>query len=504
MRINGWSVLSWLVWGLTALYAVMTVGIWHATLTTLGLSSLRRCPRMLRLSFRASPIRELSVVLILTPVGIFLMSRYGIGGGYVTPLPLLLIALLCFTLVLVPPTTLVFSSSTDGQLRWALELKKFTGGRRVISLLDTGYMAFKPSIYDLWPIISRRSASLTDVLRTSDAVNWQDGVRELIDISPIIVVDTRVCTEALLFEASAVLTPEHVHKAILVSADDGACPVLERLLDEGHLPSGLLVNVVKAGELGQLLQQLVASGDTLPRPGSLVSSPLPIRESAARRDLKGQTVKSSVSTALGVHHPPRVYWPDGRKRLSTALTPFWLLLAGCLVVHLFPSVVWGLWTLLTLPESPSTGFKRLVLLVLLSCNWVGSALYFYLARSLKKVYLYGDNLLVSNYRREHTIHLSQISRVSGPDWTTLRRITLHLHHPSPFGNKIIFAGRLFSAGRIARDLRRWLASHAEEKGGEVTVAAGAGAPPVRALPGGEGAVVSVSPDAVAPDLAADR
>ncbi|HYP52338.1 MAG TPA: hypothetical protein VEQ42_02295, partial [Pyrinomonadaceae bacterium] len=92
------------------------------------------------------------------------------------------------------------------------------------------------------------------------------------------------------------------------------------------------------------------------------------------------------------------------------------------------------------------------------------AVYYYLARPLKKVTADGDLLLVSNYSREVPIHLSQVSRVSGPDWTSLRRITLHLHGPSAFGQKIVFAGRLFSAGNVARELRRRLYSLAEEAG----------------------------------------
>lgn len=71
------SVLWYLVWGLAALYVVMTLGIWTSTLRTLGLSAIRHCPRMLRLSLRASPIRELSVALLLPIIAVPVIASIG-------------------------------------------------------------------------------------------------------------------------------------------------------------------------------------------------------------------------------------------------------------------------------------------------------------------------------------------------------------------------------------------------------------------------------------------
>jgi hypothetical protein len=297
------SVLWYLVWGLAVLYVVMTVGIWGATIRTLGLSSIRSCPRMLRLSLRASPIRELSLALLLPLIAIPLISAHWTGRWYIEVLPLnafLLIAVLCFTLFLVPPTTLVFSSSTDRQLRWAMALKRFSGGRRVVSLLETGYMTIKPSISDAWSIMMRRSTSLTDVLRVSDTNSWQTGVRELIELTPIVVVDTRVCTQALLFEASAMLTPEYVHKAIFVTEDDGACPVLERLLDEGRVSPDRLATIISQDELGPLLQRLIKSKEALPKPGRFASTPSKIGQHVRQRGSQRPTDSPCVTPAIQV------------------------------------------------------------------------------------------------------------------------------------------------------------------------------------------------------------
>src|SRR5258706_1836846 len=393
------SVLWYLMWGVAALYVVMTVSIWSATLRTLGLSAIRRCSRMLRLSLRASPIRELSLALLLPLIAIPLIIRHWAGRWYIEALPLnalMLIAVLCFTLFLVPPTALVFSSSTDRQLRWALALKRSTGGRRVVSLLDTGYMAARPSISDVWSIMTRRSTSLTDVLRVSDTNDWRAGVRELIELTPIVVVDARVCTQALLFEASAMLTPEYAHKAIFVSEDDGACPVLERLMDEGRVSPDSLAIIVNEVELGRLLQRLVKSREALPKAGSFASTPSRVGECARRRGSQRPTESPRVLPAIHVMDPGS----GGKTRLSTTLTPFYRWMARVAIVQCSISSAALLWMMLIFLQSTSWIFSPVVLSSLLVCNWVACALSFCLGRSLKTVYVKGHSLVVSDYSKE--------------------------------------------------------------------------------------------------------
>jgi hypothetical protein len=323
-------------------------------------------------------------------------------------------------------------------------------------------MTFKPGIGEFWAIASRRSASLPDVLRVADTGNWQDGVKQLIEMSPVVVVDTRVCTRALLFEASTVLSHESAYKAIFVSEDNGVCPVLERLFIEGGISADCLVSVVKEDDLGPLLQRLVVSTDTLPKPGRFAVTPSRMEEITARRGLRQPSTPFSLNALQG-SHLNIIALPGDRKSLSTSLTPFWQLLAKGVVVQSLLSAAWGLWILPTMPQLTSTGFRTFVLWSVLISNWVACALYFYLARSLKKVCIAGDSLFVSDHLQECEIHISQISRVSGPDWTALRRITIYLEQPSTVGGKIVFAGKFFSAGMIARELRRRLYSHAEEK-----------------------------------------
>jgi hypothetical protein len=50
-------------------------------------------------------------------------------------------------------------------------------------------------------------------------------------------------------------------------------------------------------------------------------------------------------------------------------------------------------------------------------------------------------LYVSNYRREIAIPYSEIASVSESKWTDPRRVTVCLHHPSEFGEKIVFLAK---------------------------------------------------------------
>ena len=435
-------ILWYLIWGTAALYTIMTISIWTATLRTLGLASLRHCPRMLRLSSRASAVREMFVVILVPFVVVLIGNVYGPLGSFLERSPInafLLMGGFCFTLFFVPPTVLVFSTSTNERLRWALALKRFAGGRRVISLLDTGYMRPKASVTDLWAITSRRSLGLTDVLRTNEAGNWQAVVQELIGLTPIVVVDTRVHTRALQFEAATMLAPQYAYKAIFVSEDDGSCPVLDQLLAERSISSDLRVTIVKEGELEQLLRDLVKSKRSLPRPRELAATPY-----------AGPRFAESRRSAIVAP----IVRDESSKRLSMALTPVFKLLGKMSVAHIFASLLLGAFVIAQDSEVVRLGFSRTawVLVVVSSCAC--SALFCYLAHSLKEVHIVGDQLFISEYPRQSAVCLTQITHVEGPDWTTLRRITLHLRQPCEFGKRIVFAAGPLKGGMVARELRR--------------------------------------------------
>lgn len=65
------------------------------------------------------------------------------------------------------------------------------------------------------------------VYRTADPTRWTESVRILMDICPVIVMDTRHITEPVLTEADMIFGNDLYHKALFVVHDDRSSPVLD-------------------------------------------------------------------------------------------------------------------------------------------------------------------------------------------------------------------------------------------------------------------------------------
>lgn len=141
------------------------------------------------------------------------------------------------------------------------------------------------------------------------------------------------------------------------------------------------------------------------------------------------------------------------RSLSSNLTLFWRIFAAGWIIYFLLVGVYGVWEWLSVSKGSDAPLSGGKLAGLIAFGLVSSIFVHLMAGSLKRVSIAGDRLLVSNYLREIVIPLSQVEYVDGPDWSSLRRITLALRAPSEFGEAIIFAPGFFDAGRVARELR---------------------------------------------------
>ena len=139
-----------------------------------------------------------------------------------------------------------------------------------------------------------------------------------------------------------------------------------------------------------------------------------------------------------------------KRSLSSGLTLFWRVFAAILIIYFLLVGAYGVWKWLTASDVPFSGGKLAGLIIF---GLLSSIFVHLMVGSLKRVSIAGDKLLVSNYLREVEIPLSQVASVDGPDWSSLRRITLALREPSEFGEVITFAPGFFEAGRVAGELR---------------------------------------------------
>jgi len=138
-----------------------------------------------------------------------------------------------------------------------------------------------------------------------------------------------------------------------------------------------------------------------------------------------------------------------RRRLSSGLTPFYKfglpgLWFAC-AIYSVADYLWS-WSDPTLPNN----FVSICILYIL-----GGALFVWKFGPLKRIYLDGDFLHVSNYTKEILVPIANIHDVREGSWLTNspRRIVVTLKSPSQFGKQIQFAPAFFSTTRIITELK---------------------------------------------------
>ena len=134
---------------------------------------------------------------------------------------------------------------------------------------------------------------------------------------------------------------------------------------------------------------------------------------------------TAVAAAPDSSAPPRII--SSRR---TAFARFaWMLWAGG-----FGGGTLGLW-LGSFTANPPPPAMRWIFLGL----WVlGTASFWWLLGSVKKVRLDATTLYVSDYRREIAVPLAEIEDVSENWWMSHHPVTIHLRHETPFGRRITF------------------------------------------------------------------
>ena len=89
----------------------------------------------------------------------------------------------------------------------------------------------------------------------------------------------------------------------------------------------------------------------------------------------------------------------------------------------------------------------------------GSAFIYWALARLKKVALSGSALVISDFKTEISVHLSNVDRVSGSLFVTPELAWINFREPTEFGNKVIFMPKIrwfggFTRHPIVEELRR--------------------------------------------------
>jgi hypothetical protein len=125
------------------------------------------------------------------------------------------------------------------------------------------------------------------------------------------------------------------------------------------------------------------------------------------------------------------------RELSSRLTPWYKFILPVIWISFF-----GMGTAVVFVAEVSAGphGQRLSPEVkwLMLAIWIGAAgLIWWLCGRLKRVWLDGGALRISNYRREDRVPLARVAAVTENRWIKIRPVTVEFRAPTDFGDRIV-------------------------------------------------------------------
>ena len=163
---------------------------------------------------------------------------------------------------IVPPAVLLLTTSSQDTLTLHARICLTVRRLRAVALLK---MEQSPA-----PLVTRFTR--LDCFRTDSDELWEEVVDQFIDISPVVVLDARQLTPAVIHEASRILDHNVAHKLILVADRTGERPLVDRIALSSDVGVLRGVPVVREAGLLTLLRYVTRGRGTLPSPENPLSS----------------------------------------------------------------------------------------------------------------------------------------------------------------------------------------------------------------------------------------
>jgi len=151
---------------------------------------------------------------------------------------------------LQPPIALFLAGSSQYAADLLVQINIAVSPLRCVALLDPQKMHFL-----------QRNA-MGENLRAKDPQLWKSIVYRLIEMTPIVILDTRSKSESILQEAFMMLDPRRAPKGVFITDDDGRAPALEA---HGIHPADHALTCVTEDELIPLLRDRSDSPVVLPQ-----------------------------------------------------------------------------------------------------------------------------------------------------------------------------------------------------------------------------------------------
>ncbi len=250
--------LGGLVYGMAAVSLLITAHKLFSCVRLLGWRCLRSASAMRRIALRtrdsARPAVlsrwycalgvEIAVVLCVLGYGLQLAWSF----------PWVAWGVYLWTVAVTPPVVLLLSASNEATLALHKSLLQRLFPFRVVALLD---------VPDEWRQNLSNAAWLRlNCLRTSSDADWVQTVDDVLEIVPLVVLDTRVPSSGVVHEINRVLRTALACKAVLLTGPLGEHPALDA--------AGLAVHgglrLVTPEELAETVRSLIHPSGEVPAP----------------------------------------------------------------------------------------------------------------------------------------------------------------------------------------------------------------------------------------------
>jgi hypothetical protein len=224
-----WLGVNVVASAIAACYGMLAVHMWLRSRSVLGRVSPETeetLRTLLEVSRQKEGLKLVRLVLIYGGLGAFIVviaAREWLG---------LLMAASPFALIKwmdirtnTAPVVLILGTSSYSSIRRQRTIKRRLSPLRVISLLDVE-VPWDPSLTNEMAL---------DSFRTTNEDDWWLAIQRLMEIAPILALDTAAETSGVHREARHILSSDLWGKCLFLTPPDGSAPVLNRHLTDAGL-----------------------------------------------------------------------------------------------------------------------------------------------------------------------------------------------------------------------------------------------------------------------------
>ncbi len=209
---------------IAAYYGMLAAHRWLRSRSVLGptLPETRKTlRRLLEVSRQGSRLTLTRLTLFYGGLGVFIVAIAAWEWPWIA------LAVAPFSLIwwmdvrtTTPPVALILGTSTHSSIRRQRAIKYSLSPLRVVSLLDVEVP---------WDA-NLTNEMVLDCFRTTNEDDWWLVITRLMEITPILLIDTAAETMGVLREGRHIFESDLWRKCLFLTPPDGSTPILDRLL----------------------------------------------------------------------------------------------------------------------------------------------------------------------------------------------------------------------------------------------------------------------------------